>query len=421
MLTNKRVIYELYIDKFAHNLVGLTERLPYFSELGINTLWLLPHYPSPIIDGGYDVINYKAVRSDLGSIRDFDEFTKQAAERNIDVFIDLPLNHTSNKHPWFVEARSSKISAKRDWYLWSDDRTKFSEAKNAFPHLKHSNWIKNPKTNDYYFATFYPEQPDLNWDNPQVFDAFTDILQFWINHGVSGFRLDAVSHLIKRDKSKSVNLFETHAIVKKLRSWVDAHASNIVLLAEAGGTYNHMHEFFGDGDECQLVFNFGVSAALVADAVLPINFSTDSYASKLNEVPVGCCWALPVRNHDQLSLSLLPEIDRVEFMTRIDPHGDFSFIRNKGVSMRLASILPDEDVRKRLFTKLFSLQGAVVLYYGIETGMKNQVMATHPTDTREFVRGDFDWLLAQESIENPNSLYWHIKKLIASKQLCVLV
>ena len=179
------IIYEVYVDKFAKNFNGLTDKLGYLEYLGANTIWLLPHYPSPMIDGGYDVSDYKGIRGDLGKISDFEEFVAKAHAKGLKVIIDLVLNHTSDKHPWFIEARGSKKNPKRDWYIWSDDASRFSQAFVHFSNVKKSNWIKNEKTNDYYYASFYPQQPDLNWDNPEVYNAMLDVMEFWLEKGVA--------------------------------------------------------------------------------------------------------------------------------------------------------------------------------------------------------------------------------------------
>ena len=226
-------IYELYIDKFAGDLKGLTQKLDYFTELGVDCLHLLPHYPSPMVDGGYDVADYRGVRPELGTLDDFKILVEQAHTKNICVIIDFVLNHTSEAHPWFVEARASKHNPKRDYYLWSECGTEFANAINAFPDIKPGNWIYNEQTSDYYFATFYPQQPDLNWNNPQIVQEMLTIIDFWVNLGVDGFRLDAVPHLIKRGDTTCKGLPEVHAILKKIRTHIEARWPEVVLLAEA--------------------------------------------------------------------------------------------------------------------------------------------------------------------------------------------
>lgn len=412
---SRLVIYELYVDAFATNFRGLKDKLPYLSDLGVSVLWILPHYPSPFIDGGYDVSNYKAVRYELGDTEEFEVFVKEAISRKMIVMIDLVLNHTSSRHPWFMDARSSKRSAKREWYLWSADRFRFAEAKNAFPHLKASNWILNQDTNDYYFATFYPQQPDLNWDNEEVFDAFTDCMRFWVNRGVGGFRLDAISHLIKRENSESVNCPEIHTMVKKFRSWVDTNAPETLLLAEAGGTHQEMYAYFGEGDECHLVNNFALPAVMMVRQFLGDDALYNQLVFQSRHVPQGCAWALPLRNHDALSLTLLPIETRDKILNSIDPYFDFSFVPHESVSMRLASIISDESVRKKMFSDIFALSGVPIIYYGSEIGMKNTVLTKHPSDTRVYIRGQFDWETAYFVQKLDTSLYRHIQVLIREK------
>ncbi len=213
-------LYELYIDKFSPDgtIAGLTASLDYFGSLGVDTLHLLPHYPSGGIDDGYDVTDYRAVRPELGTLGDFSQLIKEAHAGGLRIMVDFVLNHTSNKHPWFLEASASRQSPKRDFYLWSETGKEFPESPNPFPDFKQNNWIRNEATGDYYFATFYPEQPDLNWDNPAVEEAMWEHMAFWAQMGVDGFRLDAAPHLIKREGTRCKGLPETHAVLKKLRA-----------------------------------------------------------------------------------------------------------------------------------------------------------------------------------------------------------
>ncbi len=238
-------IYELYVDKFAVDFKGLSGKIGYFTRLGINTLHILPHYPSPMADDGYDISDYRDVRADLGTMEDFRAFIVAAHESGIRVITDFVLNHVSVEHPWFVEARSSKDNPKRGWFLWSDTGREYKDAWNAFPDIKDDNWIPNPATGDAYYATFYPDQPDLNWTNPEVEQTMIATMDFWADIGVDGFRLDAASVLIKKEGTRCRDLPETHAIIKRIRAHLDAkYPRGVIMLAEA-----HNKEYFGDGDE----------------------------------------------------------------------------------------------------------------------------------------------------------------------------
>ena len=248
----KTVIYSTYVDKFAGDFATMTGRLDYLSRLGVGCLHILPFYPSPLVDDGYDISNYCDVRKELGTLEDFTRFTEEAHRHGIRVMIDLVLNHTSTQHPWFIEASSSPNSPKRDFYLWSKAGNEYAGAANPFSVIKSSNWIVNPAGNNHYFSTFYPEQADLNWNNTEVFAAMMGVIDFWTAHGVDGFRLDAAAHLIKKEGTGCVSLPETHIVLKRIRAYLDAHHPGVALLGEAHGQdpIPVLKSYFGDGDEC---------------------------------------------------------------------------------------------------------------------------------------------------------------------------
>src|SRR3989338_3948416 len=250
----KAIIYEVYVDKFAGNFKGLAEKLPYLKNLGINCIWLLPHYPSPMIDDGYDVSDYLGVRRELGTLDDFKQFTKKAHEAGIKIIIDLVLNHVSIEHRWFQE--------RKDFFIWSKTGREFSGAVNPFSHIKPSNWILDKTSGEYYFATFYPQQADLNWQNPEVFTEIMKVIDFWIDWGIDGFRLDAARFLIKKEGTECINLPETHTVLKKIRSYVESRKSDVILLAEVNGELEKVKEYFGNGDECHMAFHFHLMSAM---------------------------------------------------------------------------------------------------------------------------------------------------------------
>lgn len=353
------LIYEVYVDKFARDFQGMTGKLGYLKKLGVDAVWLLPFYPSPMVDGGYDITDYCNVRPDLGTIKDFQNFVARAHEMGIKIIIDLVLNHVSTQHPWFA--------AKPDYFLWSTTGTEFPKAINPFAHMEPSNWVRDPMTGEYYFATFYQQQADLNWDNPDVLREMTKVIDFWAGYGVDGFRLDAVSFLVKREDTNCTNLPETHAIVKKIRAHVDAKHPDVFLLAEAHGTEPELATYFGNGDQCQMVLR------------CVLNPITKNLAS----LPAGCQWANFLRSHD----NFLQEGDE------------------EGIAKRLADMC-DGDQEKILeaFRYLLGIPGVPVLYYGDELGTRNPQLPTRPRDTREYLRGDFDWAEAERQSADPSSL-----------------
>lgn len=471
------VIYEVYVDKFAGNFRGMAEKLPYLKNLGINCIWILPHYPSPMVDDGYDVSDYMNVRPELGTLDDFRMFTKKAHEMGIRVIVDLVLNHVSIEHPWFKE--------RRDYFLWSKTGKEFPQAVNPFFHLKPSNWIPSRSLasgtlqkpgfwEEYYFATFYPQQADLNWDNPEVFNEMMKVVDFWMgmgvdpvrsktpigasadmpsasrtSNGVDGFRLDAAPFLIKREGTNCVNLPETHAVLKKIRTHIEARDPEVILLAEANGPLNKVKEYFGStslttggGDECHMVFHFHLMSAMFlalkrANGSIVQNLIKNSF-----NIPDNCQWATFLRNHDELTLEhvsparreeLLKWLDPVRSKTPlgasadmplarrtsygVDPEEKYSFKGGHGASVRLATIFKgDKDKILEAFELLFSLPGSPVIYYGDEIGMENLQLSEKPADSRKYIRGDFDWPEVEKQLNESDSLLIQIKKLLKERE-----
>ncbi|MBP9749213.1 MAG: hypothetical protein KBD21_00530 [Candidatus Pacebacteria bacterium] len=400
------VLYELYVDKFANDFRGLTERLDYIERLGVNCLHILPHYPSPMVDDGYDISEYRAIRSTLGTMDDFKHFTEAAHARGIYVLVDMVLNHLSSQHPWFTSARTSHDSPYRNYFLWSDTGTEYSHAVNPFFHLKPHNWIKNEATNDFYFSTFYPEQPDLNWDEPGVFEDMCASMDFWIDAGVDAFRFDAAPHLIKREGTNCHGLPETHALLKRIRARLDTRHANIAILGEVEDTLERTRAYFGNGDECHLLYNFPLAALLVHAAMMGDTGTDTCTTSSPEEIPPNCAWTNFLRNHDSLVLNLLPPEQQALLRTYADPGNHFMFRGEEGLSMRLASIFAHEPEKVRTaFQLLFSTTGIPVIYYGDEIGMQNDTTIDTSPDTRRFVRGTFDWSKAQQQMQDPDSLF----------------
>jgi maltose alpha-D-glucosyltransferase / alpha-amylase len=410
------VIYELYIDKFAHDIRGLVEKIDYFQRLGINTLWILPHYPTPGIDDGYDISDYFSVRPDLGTVEDFKRFIEAAHARDIRVVTDMVLNHTSDAHPWFMEARASKDNPRRSWYMWNDNQEKYADAFVHFSHIKKTNWIFNAPTGDFYYATFYPQQPDLNWDNPEVENAMLEAMDYWLDMGVDGFRLDAISRLVKRDGTSCFALPETHRVLKRIRSHLASRYPNAVMLAEAGGWPDEAKAFFGNGDECHLVINFPLAARLVSSIAAK---QLPPCADLLLPLPDACHWATFLTNHDSVDLFFLSdEKERGEFKTRVDPQGLYSVPQSNSLSARLGEICKgNADDIVWATEKLLAQPGIPIIYYGNEIGMRNQILTEAPPDTRTFVRGEFDWPEADKQISDPNSVFSRVSQLIKNRPL----
>jgi maltose alpha-D-glucosyltransferase / alpha-amylase len=411
------VMYEVYVDKFAKDFKGLTGKLPYLKSLGVNCIWLLPHYPSPMIDDGYDVSDYMNVRKELGTLDDFAEFTSKAHEMGMRIMVDFPLNHVSSEHSWFKEASSSKNNPKRDYFLWSETGKEFEYALNPFSHMKPSNWISNEKTGDFYFASFYPQQPDLNWDNPEVFNEMMKIIDFWRERGADGFGLDAIPFLSKVEGTKCVHLPGVHTILQKMRKYVDEKHPGTMLLAEANGLPEMVEQYFGKGDECHMAFNF----LLMANIYLALKRGDRSIVQKTIgstfNIPENCQWATFLRNHDEITLSHMSTGEQEELLAWLDPGGKYSFKGGNGASLRLAEIFKgDKEKIIEAFSLLFSSPGAPVIYYGDEIGMRNQEFQRAPMDSRLYVRGNFDWTEADKQTEDPNSIFNKIKSLIEARQ-----
>lgn len=410
-------IYELYVDKFAGNFKNLSQRLDYFTKLGINTLHILPHYPSPMQDGGYDVMDYLNVRPELGTLEDFDAFVKEAKTRGIRIIVDMVLNHVSEHHPWFIDARMSRESTKRDWFLWSVTGAELATAWNAPSGFKESNWIRNEPTNDYYYATFYPSQPDLNWDNSEVFDAMMANMDFWADRGVDGFRLDAALALVKRDIEDSRGIAETHELIKRIRTHLDEkYGGRIALIAEAHQEVGRLKQFFGYGDECHLVYHFPMMEAMFLALMLGETERVRELEALSRSIPENCAWVNFLRNHDEISLATLPLVRRTTLISLLDPKREYLFNNARVTAVRLANIFENEPERAReAFKLLYSLPGANVLYYGEEIGMRNLPRDPDVADTRIFVRGPFDWAEAERAAEDPASLFQYIAQLTRGK------
>lgn len=407
----------MYVDQFADNFPRMTEKLDYLHRLGVDCIHLLPFYPSPRIDDGYDVSDYRGIREDLGTLEDFSRFMASAHQKEIRVIIDLVLNHTSTEHPWFLEAKSSLDNSKRNFYLWSKDGKEYAEASNPFFELKPSNWIHNAVTGDYYFSTFYPEQADLNWNNPQVFSEMTRVIDFWTGLGVDGFRLDAAAHVIKKEGTRSVDLDETHAVLKKIRAYLNEHHPMVILLGEASGKdpVTTLKKYFGDGDECHLLYLFPLVGRLFLALERNEPSVIDEVVKESKSIPLNAQWVTLLRHHDEMPIASLSKEEQSELLDRFDPEEKYRF--NLGVSLRLSTIF-NGSKQKILdaFQLLFSVPGSPLIYYGDEIGMKNETLSPGEKDTRRSIRGKFNWDEADAQMADPNSLFNGIANLIKTRR-----
>jgi maltose alpha-D-glucosyltransferase/alpha-amylase len=374
------IIYELPVKSFYDgnadgigDFLGLHEKLDYLEELGVTCLWLLPFFPSPLKDDGYDIADYTSVHSSYGSLDDFKRFLQSAHDRGMRVVIELVLNHTSDQHPWFRRARAAPPgSSERDYYVWSDTDQKFPDVRIIFLDTERSNWSWDPAAQAYYWHRFFHHQPDLNFDNPAVLREIEAILDFWINLGVDGFRLDAVPYLIEREGTSCENLPETHAVIKAVRRHADASGPGRMLLAEANQLPADVRAYFGDGDECHMAYHFPVMPrmflALHSEDRQPI---TD-VLERTPEIPDECQWALFLRNHDELTLEMVSDDERdyMYLAYSLDPQARL----NLGIRRRLAPLVGNSRRRIELLNALlFSFPGTPILYYGDEIGMGDNV------------------------------------------------
>src|SRR5216683_2618825 len=371
----KAIIYEVHIRAFYDSnadgigdIHGLIEKLPYIHSLGVTCLWLLPMYPSPLRDDGYDIADYYGIHPDYGTVDDFRQLVEEAHRRNIRILTELVVNHTSDQHPWFQEARRDPKSPKRDWYVWSDTDDKYKGARIIFVDTERSNWTWDPVAKQYFCHRFFSHQPDLNYRNPEVQQAMLDVMKFWLDIGVDGFRCDAVPYLFEREGTNCENLPETHAFLKKLRAKIEAEYQGRILLAEANQWPADVRLYFGEGDEFHMGFHFPVMPRLFMAVRREERTPIVEILQQTPEIPPNCQWALFLRNHDELTLEMVTDEDR-DYMYR-EYARDARMRINLGIRRRLAPLM--ENGRRRIelmHSILFSLPGTPVLYYGDEIGM----------------------------------------------------
>jgi len=374
------IVYQLHVKAFADSnndgigdFAGLTEKLDYLQDLGVTALWLLPFYPSPGRDDGYDISDYHHINPDFGTMQDFRRFMQEARRRKLRVIIELVINHTSDRHPWFERARRSKpTSDARNWYVWSDSDQKYAGTRVIFNDTEKSNWTWDPQAEAYYWHRFFSHQPDLNFDNPRVLMAMIQVMRRWLDLGVDGFRLDAIPYLCEREGTNSENLPETHAAIKKIRAALDSYAPGKVLLAEANQWPEDVSAYFGDGDECHMAYHFPLMPRIYMAIAQEDRFPITDILRQTPDIPENCQWAMFLRNHDELTLEMVTDVERDYLWSTYatDPRARI----NLGIRRRLASLM-DSDRRKieLMNSLLMSFPGTPIIYYGDEIGMGDNI------------------------------------------------
>jgi maltose alpha-D-glucosyltransferase/alpha-amylase len=387
------VFYEIHLRGFfdgngdgSGDFRGLTEKLDYLQWLGVDCIWLLPMFASPLRDGGYDIADFYAVHPDYGTIEDVRAFIEAAHERGMRVIADLVMNHTSSDHEWFQEARSSAESPKRDWYVWSDTNERYPDARVIFVDTEPSNWTWDPLAGAFYWHRFFSHQPDLNYENLEVQEAMLDVLRFWLDLGLDGFRLDAVPYLFEGEGTNCENLPETHAFLKKVRATIDAEYPDRVLLAEANQWPEDVVQYFGDGDECHMAFHFPVMPRMFMAVRREESTPMYEILERTPAIPDSCQWGLFLRNHDELTLEMVTDEERDYMYSEYakDPRMKL----NVGIRRRLAPLLDNgRDEMELMHAIMFSLPGSPVLYYGDEIAMGDNVYL----GDRDGVRTPMQW------------------------------
>ncbi|MBO9515420.1 MAG: maltose alpha-D-glucosyltransferase [Variovorax sp.] len=388
------VIYQLNVKAFNDtngdgigDFKGVTERLDYVKELGVNTIWLMPFYPSPLRDDGYDISEYCAVNPQFGTLEDFKEMLDAAHDRGLRVITELVINHTSSDHPWFQRARQAPAgSPERNFYVWSDTDQIYQGTRIIFTDTETSNWAWDPVAKQYYWHRFFSHQPDLNFDNPDVLEAVFGIMRFWLDMGVDGFRLDAIPYLIERDGTTNENLPETHEVIKQLRAAIDANYTNRFLLAEANMWPEDVRGYFGEGDECHMAYHFPLMPRMYMAIAQEDRDPIVEIMQQTPDIPDNCQWAIFLRNHDELTLEMVTNRERDYMYTTYA--ADMQARINLGIRRRLAPLMDnDKDRIKLMNSMLLSMPGSPIIYYGDEIGMGDNVFV----GDRNGVRTPMQW------------------------------
>jgi maltose alpha-D-glucosyltransferase/alpha-amylase len=387
------ILYELHLKAFFDSnddgigdFRGLIDKLDYIQELGVTALWLLPTFPSPQRDDGYDISDYVSVQSDYGNLDDFEALVDAAHSRGLRVITELVLNHTSDQHPWFQTARRDPTSKYRDYYVWSDTDQRYGDARVIFTDTEPSNWTWDPIARQYYWHRFFSHQPDLNFDNPAVQDEMIRILRFWLDKGVDGLRLDAIPYLFEREETNCENLAEGHGYLRRVRTEIDQYYADRMLLAEANQWPSDVRPYFGDGDECHMAFHFPLMPRIYMALRKETRTPIVEILAQTPEIPANTQWGLFLRNHDELTLEMVTEDERDYMYSEYarDPRMRV----NIGIRRRLAPLLDNSRRRQELLhSLLFSMPGTPILYYGDEIGMGDNIYL----GDRNSVRTPMQW------------------------------
>jgi maltose alpha-D-glucosyltransferase / alpha-amylase len=404
------VIYELHVRAFYDasgdgigEFRGLTLKLDYLQDLGVSAIWLLPFYPSPLRDDGYDISDYAGIHPAYGTLDDFRMFLDEAHRRNIRVITELVLNHTSDQHPWFQQARSSRDNPRRNWYVWSDAVERYKQARIIFTDTELSNWAWDPVSKSYYWHRFFSHQPDLNFDNPVVREAIWDVMKFWFDMGVDGLRLDAVPYLVEREGTSCENLPETHEVLKFLRARIDANYTDKMLLAEANQWPREVRQYFGEGDECHMAFHFPLMPRMFMAVKLEDRKPIVDILQNTPDIPGACQWGIFLRNHDELTLEMVTSEER-DYM-----YDEFAREMrakiNVGIRRRLAPLMEGDRRRIELMNGLLmSMPGSPIVYYGDEIGMGDNIYLGDRNGVRTPMQWNGGWN-AGFSGADPEQLY----------------
>lgn len=393
------IFYEVYVRAFKDSnadgkgdLPGLVSKLDYLKELGVDCIWVMPIYPSPLKDDGYDISDYYHIHPDYGTVEDFRGLVQQAHARGIRVISDMVMNHVSDQHPWFRSAIAGRNSPYRDYFVWSDTDQRYRDARIIFLDTEPSNWTREPNGDQFYWHRFYSSQPDLNYDNPAVQEEMLRVLRFWLEMGIDGFRVDAVPYLFEREGTNCENLPETHAFLKKVRAMMDEEYQDRILLCEANQWPQDVRDYFGNGDECQMAFQFPIMPRIFLGLARGSSVEIRSMLARTSKIPDNCQWCTFLRNHDELTLEMVTEEER-QFMW--DYYAPQKRMRsNLGIRRRLAALLENDRRRMELANSLlFTIPGAPIIYYGDEIGMGDNI---HLHD-RNGLRTPMQWINTEDA------------------------
>jgi len=428
------VVYSLYVDLFNKDFKGLTEKLDYIQNLGANCIWLLPILDSPMRDAGFDIKDYQMIRADLLGLGEdatnqeklslFQDFLDEAHNRGLKVIFDIAMNHCSEEHPWFVDAKKGEESAYHDFFIWSDTTEKYKDARLLFKGMCPSNW--EACGDKYYFHRFFEFQPDLNYRNPTVLTTMTKNLLFWLNRGVDGFRADAIPYLWKEENTDCENLEKTHVIVKFYRAVLDFVRPNTLLLAEACQAPKNVVKYFGEGDECHAGYHFPLMPQMFKALAMENGDAIKNILSKevTPEIPEKCQWFTFLRCHDELSLELVyvSEEDRAYIHENYCHDPKWNFRVGEGISARLSELMKlNTDKIELIYSVMLTLPGTPIVYYGDEFGKLNdekyyseQIALTKKDDTRFLVRGKIDWDELSTELKNKDSFHYDVFSRISN-------